>query len=157
MGARATMTLGKINGKLRRRLAAGDIPGIIAQIEELAQGAAQIGTEDYGLRQVLANVEQATQVIGRSGSVSQIDVTCAALLQASNRTPSPLLTATFHALRDVLLAAKMGKTAETAEEDKAAEEDERIEQLSIEGSERIDAALQARDPMGLADGIELLR
>jgi alpha-D-ribose 1-methylphosphonate 5-triphosphate synthase subunit PhnH len=35
------MTLGKINGKLRRRLAAGDIPGTIGQIEELAQTAAR--------------------------------------------------------------------------------------------------------------------
>ena len=148
MGARATMTLGKINGKLRRRLAAGDIPGIIAQIEELAQGAAQIGTEDYGLRQVLANVEQAMHLIGRSGSVSQIDAACAALLQAANRTPSPQLTATFHALRGVLLAAKTGKTAG---------EVERIEQLSIEGSDRVDAALRARDPVALTAGLELLR
>jgi tetratricopeptide (TPR) repeat protein len=192
------MALGKINGKLRRRLAAGDIPGIIAQIEELAQAAAQIGTEDYGLQQVMANVEQAMQLIGRSGSVSQIDATCAALLQVSNRTPSPLLSATFHALRGVLLAAKMSKTAETSDLAAAvsafeqavdtapesnpikavyqeqllklrgglaalvnatteAEEDERIEQLSIDGSERIDAALQARDPVALTAGIDLLR
>jgi hypothetical protein len=51
MGARATMTLGKINGKLRRRLTAGDIPGTIGQIEELAQTAAQLEAAGAALRE----------------------------------------------------------------------------------------------------------
>lgn len=202
MGARATMTLGKINGKLRRRLAARDIPGIIARLEELAQAAGQIRAEDYGLQQVMANVEQGTQLIGRTGSVSQIDATGAALQQAATRTPSPLLAATFHALHGMTLAAKLAKTGEisdleaaanafqqavdTAPESnpiravyqeqltklqgglarladataEAAADDERSEplrRLSIDGSERIDAALLARDPVALTAGIELLR
>ncbi len=149
----------------------------------------------HGLQQVMGNVQQATQLIGRSGSVSQIDATCAALRQAANRTPDALLAATFHALRGMTLAAKLGKTAEisdleaavnafeqavdTAPESnpiravyqeqlaklrnataEAAEEDERMERVrhvSLDGSERIDAALQARDPVALTAGIELLR
>jgi hypothetical protein len=196
------MTLGKINGKLRRRLAARDIPGIIARLEELAQAAAQIRAEDYGLQQVMANVEQATKLIGRTGSVSQIDATGAALRQAATRTPSPLLAGTFHALHGMTLAAKLAKTAEISDLEAAAsafqqavdtvpesnpiravyqeqltklqgglasltsataadaaeeERSEPLRRLSLDGSERIDAALQARDPVALTAGIELLR
>jgi hypothetical protein len=196
------MTLGKINGQLRRRLAAGDIPGIIAQIEALAQAAAGIRAEDYGLQQVLDTIQQAMQIIVGGASVSQLDATCAAFEQAANATPSLLLAARFHSLRGLTLAAKLDKTLDvsdleaaasafkqavdtTPESDpnravyrdqlakaergvdtltsaakEAAEEEQRAEQarqLSLDGSERIDAALRVRDPVALTVGIELLR
>ena len=116
---RASVTLGMINGALRRRVAAGDIPGALAQIQQLAQSADLILAEDVGVQQVMNNVGQAIDVICQGGSPSQLDATAAACEQAATGTPSPLLTATFQALRGTVLAAKLGHTREIADLDAA--------------------------------------
>jgi hypothetical protein len=64
---RATSALGMINGKLRRRLAANDIPGIIAGIQQLGRAAGLIRAEDFGVQQVMANFERATRIISQGG------------------------------------------------------------------------------------------
>src|SRR5260221_5108245 len=108
-----------INGKLRRRLAAHDIPGIIAGIQQLAQAADLIRAEDFGVQQVMANFERATIIIGQGGSLSQLDATVAACEQAASGTPSPLLRATFRALLGNVLVAKFGKTEQIPDLDAA--------------------------------------
>jgi hypothetical protein len=116
---RAASALGMINGKLRRRLAAHDIPGIIAGIQQLAQAADLIRAEDFGVQQVMANFERAAIIIGQDGSLSQLDATVAACEQAASGTPIPLLRATFRALLGNVLVAKFGKTEQIPDLDAA--------------------------------------
>ena len=116
---RASATLGMINGGLRRRVAASDIPGAIDRIQRLAESAELILAEDVGLQQVMTNVEQAINLVNRDGSLAQLEATAAACEQAARLTPSPLLRATFRALLGTVLAAKFGHTAELADVDAA--------------------------------------
>jgi TPR repeat protein len=112
---RASLALGQVNRRLRRRMDAGDIPGVVAGIERLAQDADLILAEDYGLREVMHNIAQASDLIARSGSVSQLSAAVAAFEKAADGRSSPLLRATFQALRGALLVAKLGKTEEMAD------------------------------------------
>jgi TPR repeat protein len=109
----ASATLGRINGGLRRRVAARDIPGALAAIQQLARSAELILAEDIGMQQVANNVGQAVEVICRGGSPGQLDATAAACEQLATGTLSPLLTAMFQALRGVVLSAKFDQTGQT--------------------------------------------
>ena len=113
----ASATLGRINGGLRRRVAARDIPGALAAIQQLARSAELILAEDIGMQQVANNVGQAVEVICRGGSPGQLDATAAACEQLATGTLSPLLTAMFQALRGVVLSAKFDHTGETVDLD----------------------------------------
>ncbi len=117
--ARASSTLGVINGGLRRRVAAGDIPGMIAGIQRLAQSADLIRAEDTGVAQVMATVEEATKIISQRGSMSELDATIAAVTRALSATSSPLLAVAWQALLGNLRVARLGQSGDIADLDAA--------------------------------------
>jgi tetratricopeptide (TPR) repeat protein len=116
---RASSALGVVNHRLRRALAAGDIPALVAAIAELAASPTSIRPDDVGVREVMVNAEQAVLAIARGGSVSQLDAAIAACQQAADGAPSPLITAPFQAWRGTLLAVMFDKTHDMAHLDAA--------------------------------------
>jgi tetratricopeptide (TPR) repeat protein len=113
--ARTSLILGSANGRLQRALAANNIPGLVAGIQQIAQAVELIRTDDFGLQQVMTNVEQALAVIGNSGSPAELGAAAAACQHAASATPQPLLKATFQALLGNLLVRKLSRTAESAD------------------------------------------
>jgi hypothetical protein len=117
--ARVTFALGRINVRLTRGLAADDLPGLVAGIQQLAQIAALIRADGDRVPQVMTSFGRAVAVLRQRASLSQLDVALAACEQAADGTASPLLKAPFQAAHGNLLASRAVKTEQLSDLDAA--------------------------------------